>query len=104
MVSELLYADKPYSEIAGYDSTMLRWVIARPRDKYGRLKRRGNLPPWVEVDDKGMRVVTRPVAFQTMFRQVAKSKGLELEQIDKEWKEYQAANPKLGVGGVLSNG
>jgi hypothetical protein len=96
-VSELLYAGKTLSEIAGYDNYQLKWVLFRSRDKYGRLIRvDSDLPPWVHVDERGMRVVKNPVGFGKMYRRLKARQGLSREKVAERWAEYVKAHPRLG--------
>lgn len=96
----MLFGCKSLREIAGYDDVQIVHVLARRRDKWGKLVRSEELPPGVEVDDDGQRIVTRPVPFKRMYRMVKKLQGLPAEKIDTAWDEWQADNPKFGVGGV----
>lgn len=93
-----MYAGKSLSEIARLDDYQLRWVVFRRRDKYGGLMRRGanDLPPHVQVDANGMRVVTNPQPFSKMFRDVKRRQGVVNERdIEERWKQYTAENPQL---------
>ena len=100
IVSDLTYAGKPLSEIAGYDDLQLRWIIFRARDKHGRLIRKTkDLPDWVEVDEEGQRIISNPKPFEFMFRQVQLNRGKSREEADKDWQGFLAENPKLGKGG-----
>jgi hypothetical protein len=86
--------------VAGYDDEMLARVVFRRRDRYGRLVRATeDLPPGVEVDEDGQRVVTDPRPFSVMYRQVRMSQGMSREEAEDDWLLYKAANPALGVGG-----
>ena len=96
LVSELLYAGKTLAEIADYDGVQMMLIVCRKRDKYGKLIRGEQLPPGVEVDSEGMRVVSNPVSFEGMFR------GLKLKQTrgnreltEQLWEGYLEANPSL---------
>ncbi len=96
IVSELLYAGKSLSEIAGYDALVLKWVVFRKRNKYGALvQAHDELPPGVEVDDDGMRIISNPVPFSAMFRQVKKRQGLNKEQTEAQWQEWLLVNPQF---------
>jgi hypothetical protein len=103
LVSELLFNGKTLAEVAGYDVYIMRHVLNRRRDKYGRLVRKSEeLPPWVEVDDDGMRVVTRPCSFASMYRKVKRWQGHSTESAEEHWKKYLRDNPRLSSsdGGV----
>jgi len=101
LVSELLYAGKSLAEIAGYDDVQLSRVVFRRRDRYGRLLRQAEeLPPGVCVDEDGMRVVTNPVPYAVMYRQVRQGQGLGRNQAEADWLRFLALNPKLGKGGA----
>jgi len=103
IVSELLYAGKSLKEVAGYDDRQTYRVVFRRRDRFGRLVRTNDeLPPGVDVDEDGMRVVRRPVSYQTMFRQLRREQGYDDPSIDQNWNEFLAANPKFGKGGALN--
>ncbi len=96
-MSELLYAGKSLSEIAGYNDLQLAYVVCRRRDSMGRLQGvREDLPPGVDVDEDGMRVVRDPVAFSEMYWQVRRCQGLNEPLIERDWCRYLAENPKLG--------
>ncbi len=99
-MSELLYAGKTMVEIAGWDDCQMRWVVCRKRDKSGRLVRRDpSLPDWVETDERGMRVVTNPVPYSTMFRQVMRGRGLTDREAAVAWAAWRTENPQFGRGG-----
>lgn len=96
-MSELLYAGKSLAEVAGYDLRQLRLVICRPRDANGRLVRGGErLPPWVEVDAEGQRVVSNPVPFQEAFYQVQARAGRNRAQAADAWLDWRLRNPRFG--------
>lgn len=96
MVSELLYAGRRLKDIAGYDSRQLRWVEFRPRDGRGNL-RTDDLPPWVHVDNDGMRVVENPTSFAACFRMAQEWRGADGRQAAAAWDEYMRANPGLAA-------
>ncbi len=87
IVAELLYAEKPLAEIAGYDDCQLQQVVFRPRDKHGNLIRCGEEP------GEGKELLSG--SFTAMFREVWKSRGLNKKQIDGKWQEYLDKNPSL---------
>jgi len=93
-----VYAGRTLAEVAGLDDVQVAGILFRPRDKYGRLRKRPDLPPGVEVDDEGMRVVKNPVPYAVMFRQVRRRQGLNEEQVEASWREFLSANPKFGKG------
>ncbi len=63
--------------------------IGLRRDKWGALvKHVEDLPPWVEVDDDGMRIISKPQSFGKMFRQVKKFQGLNKEKAEQAWVAY----------------
>lgn len=100
LISELRHAGHTLADIAGYDDVQISHVICLKRDKYGQLvrRKRNDLPDWVEVDENGMRIISKPVPFSKMYRQVQRDRGLSKEAASGRWKAYQAANPKLGTG------
>jgi hypothetical protein len=101
VVSELLFGEKSLAEIAGYDDRQLHYVVSRPRDKQGRLYRRGgDLPEGVETDAQGMRIVREPVAFAQMFREVQEYQGVPEPEQAARWQTYREANPGLYSGGT----
>lgn len=78
------------------DDIQMRWIFCRKRDHAGNLTRRDpDLPDWVEVDTDGMRVVSNPVSFTSMFKQVKKYQGLDESRTKQCWQEYIVENPKL---------
>jgi hypothetical protein len=85
--------------VAGYDDYFLRHVLALPRDRAGRLVRGEQLPPGVEVDEDGMRVVRNPVPFARMFRQVKERQGYDEERARYAWHDWLLDNPRFGKGG-----
>lgn len=100
LVSELLYAGKSLAEVAGYDTIQMVWVVCRKRDKWGRLVRNvDSLPPWVAVGEDGMRIVTSPMPFQSLYYRSKIYQGADPVEAHKSWQEYQLDNPKLGRGG-----
>lgn len=98
-MSELLYAGKTLREVAGYDDAFMRHVLLRPRDKHGRLVRRGDLPPGVEVDEDGMRTVTRATDLETLYRRILRRRGVSPEAAEARWQEWLKDNPKFYTGG-----
>ncbi|MDE2100648.1 MAG: hypothetical protein KGL39_25615 [Patescibacteria group bacterium] len=96
MVSELLYAGKQLSEIAGYSTNQIQNVLGLDRDESGRLMRRPEgTPRWVKTDSKGMRVVPTSAAVPSMevaIRLIAKRTGRDP---DKAWQLFLTNNPKL---------
>lgn len=101
LLSELLYAGKTLSEIAGYDDVQMNWVVCRQRDDRGRLQR-GNeqLPPGVHVDDDGMRVVKSPSSYAAAFAKASSEVGVAPDLAKQRWQEFLEANPRCGVGGI----
>lgn len=100
MISELVFAGKSLEEIAGYDPWQWRDVLTRARDSQGKIIRGEKLPPWVHVDSDGMRVIRKPVAYETMFKSVrTKLAGMTPEEAERDWERWRAMNPKFGVGG-----
>ena len=97
-MSECLYAGKTLVEVAGYTDWQLSYVLCRRRDKAGRLDRspREELPPWVEVDDDGMRVIRNPVPLGVAFKQVQRRRGRTDEQAVAAWQRWLDDNPKFG--------
>jgi hypothetical protein len=96
----LSYAGKSLAEIAGYDPWQWRDVLTRARDEQGRLVRGEKLPPWVHVDSEGMRVIKKPVAFETVYKDLrTKLGGMTAEEAEEDWQKWRAVNPKFGVGG-----
>lgn len=97
IVAELIYANKTIDDIANYDDVQMRWIVFRKRDKYGGLVRSSSeLPDWVEVDDQGMRIVSKEVSYQAMFRQVKKKQGLTGDKVEESWKYFLSTNPEFG--------
>lgn len=75
-----------------------------PRDKYGRLLiKDDSLPDHVEVDAKGMRVIGKK-SKRCSLKSAVIRKNMQLGKTRKEaeavWERYQAANPKMGKGGL----
>jgi hypothetical protein len=103
-VSELRRDGHTIRQIAGYDTRQMFYIICRKRDKHGRLIRSAleRLPPWVEVDDDGMRTVNNPVGFGDMFSQVQrKVRKKTATEATAAWQAYLADNPGLRQqGGV----
>lgn len=99
VVSQLLYAGKTLQEIAGYDPYQLVWVVSRKRDKDGRLVRKSDeLPPWVKVDERGMRIPSsNAMNFATMFEKVKEWQGLDKKQTQESWDKYLEDNPRLRI-------
>lgn len=97
-MSDLLYAGKTLSEVAGYTQWQRMGVIYLRRNKYGRLIRRNDdLPPEIGVDENGMRILTgKPISMETAFRRVNRKRGLSKQQIDAAWQKYKDDNPKMG--------
>lgn len=77
-------------------------MVARSRDAQGQLIRSGGqLPPGVQTDAEGMRVVVgEPVSFGTMFRQVRRYQGLTDAEAEASWAAYLAEHPHCGRGGI----
>lgn len=98
MVSDMCYAGKTLAEIAGYSTIQMNHMLFLKRDKWGRLEDpRNALPPGVEVDDNGMRVISpnnrRP--FTKSFQRVKKRQGLNDAEAQKAWDDYLARHPSL---------
>jgi hypothetical protein len=91
IVSELKYNQHtPLAEIAEYDDYQLAWVIFRPRDKYGRLRRK-KAPKGRPHPGR----VHQAVSFEEMFRSVWRKRGDGEQRIEERWKEFLLQNPKL---------
>lgn len=102
-MSELLYAGKTLTEIAGY-TPWVRMALFAPRDKHGRLRREDKgLPEGVEVDDNGYRVVGEGSSKRTTMAQAIKRAwrrhGMTKQQVEEAWARYKEANPDMGRGG-----
>ena len=99
MISECLYGGKSLAEVAGYDPWQWRLVLCRARNSSGQLIRDDGgekLPPWVEVDERGQRVISKPVSFSQAFMQVQKRRGKNKEQSAAAWAEWMKDNPGYG--------
>lgn len=89
LVSQFLYAGKTLEQVARWDDRQMLGCIGLRRDKWGALvKHVEDLPPWVEVDDDGMRIISKPQSFGKMFRQVKKFQGLNKEKAEQAWVAY----------------
>lgn len=100
IVSELMYGGKTLKEIARLTNYQMHWIVFRKRNsKTGALVRKSsNLPEWVEVDERGMRIVSNPKPYREMFCQVQKSRGLPVQET---WDEFLGKNPEyLKKGGM----
>ena len=98
IVAELLNANKPLAEVAGYDDVQMRWLLFRERDRWGQLMRVDkDLPPWVHVDEDGMRIVKNPTPFEKMYKQVRQYQRWTPENIEDDWLDFKRHNPKMGV-------
>lgn len=102
-VSDLIYSGKTLEEIAGYTPTLRAHVLYLPRDHQGRLKRIDpDLPPWLKVDDDGMRIPSgKRMSFKEMFFKRCRKQGKTKAEAEVAWKQYQDDNPKMGRGGPL---
>lgn len=99
LVCELLYAGKTRKEIAGYDDLFLRYVLCRPRDETGRLRRHNpELPRWVteNLDANGHWRIKNAKPFSAMMRQLMEHQGLDEEQRQVAWERWRAENPNFG--------
>jgi len=97
----MVYAGKPLSEIAGYDSWQLKYLIFRKRDKRGRLIRKSpKLPSWVEIDSRGQRVISNEIPFSVAVKRAHRQIGTDDKTIEKMWGSFLAENPKFGKVGV----
>jgi hypothetical protein len=56
-------------------------VFFRRRDEHGNLIRTAGLPPGVEVDGRGMRMLRGKTSFETMYKDVCKRRGMEAEKL-----------------------
>jgi len=84
-------------EVARYDDYQLFHVILRARDQFGRLIRKmAGLPDWVECDEEGMRIVSKPKPFQVMFQQIGRRAGWSDKEIDNAWGKYKDMYPRMG--------
>ncbi len=99
-VSELFQANWRMADIASL-TPWIRRALFLPRDKYGRLKREDpDLPPGVEVDDDGKRVIKgKRATLAQVFKQVNLERGLSLDQIKDAWAKFREQNPDMGKGG-----
>jgi hypothetical protein len=86
VVSEMVNAGMPLSQIAGLDLVQIDHIVFRPRDKNGALKRDRGLPEGVLVDSDGMRVIGRAMSYDAAFR---KAGGKE-----DTWAAFVANNPE----------
>lgn len=84
------------AEIAGYDPYILREVIGRKRDQFGRLIRVGSdLPEGVEVDGNGQRIISWPTAFSNAFRNARRFHGINQETVAREWEALVKEDPNF---------
>lgn len=100
-MSELLYAGKTIAEVAGYDDLQTMEVVFRKRDANGSLVRGGGLPPGVNVDADGMRIIKNRQPLERVYKKLKKEfAGLTESQADEQWERFRAENPTMGRGGV----
>lgn len=98
----MLYGGKTLDEVASYDDWQMANVVCRKRDKSGRLVSTRQslgpdgeeLPPWVEVDDNGQRVVSRPTSFGKMFQAAKKAQGMKDWEAKRAWHSYSDNDPR----------
>ncbi len=85
------------SEIARYDDTITAYIVGRKRDKSCRLVRDNGeeqLPPWVEVDEHGQRVVGKPTSFGQMFKAAKRAQGMKDWEATRAWHVYSDNDPR----------
>lgn len=73
----------------------LQWIVSRKRDQSGRLTSSTGLPPGVEVDSRGMRVISSPSVggFKQMYHKVWAKRGLKPDQVKDNWQKWLDNNP-----------
>ena len=75
--AELVYAGVPLDKIASMTDAQISQLYFRPRNKWGRLKRKHG-----KRRSKG-----RPVSWQDMFRRAWEKQGLTPEEIEIKWQD-----------------
>ena len=103
MYAQLVYAGHRLEDIASWDDEQLGKIVCRPRDRYGDLKRGEKLPPWAEVDDRGMRVVTKPAPLESAVKGAYLHHGVNEEDAAEKWRKFLDDNPDFGKSGHHKN-
>lgn len=79
------------AEIARLDDVQISRCLNLPRDRRGNLLRRDSeLPPGVEVDDDGMRVITNNCGYGAAFVKAKVHHGMDAEDAKKQYQQWWA--------------
>ena len=98
MISQLCYGGKTLAEIAGYSTVQMQHMLLLRRDKWGNLVDPSEeLPPGVEADDAGNRVIPKGSkgGFTHGFKMAKLAQGASIEEAQAAWEMYLKDNPQL---------
>ena len=85
--AELVNKGMSLKEYAGLTDRQIFHLYFRPRDKYGRLKRRRKRTYGKLVK------IHKPMRWDLMFKKVWLDRGLTPEQVEAKFKEHMRNNP-----------
>lgn len=78
-------------QIARLDDVQIARCLNLPRDRRGNLLRRDSeLPPGVEVDDDGLRVVSSPCGLGVAVVKARVAKGVPVDDAKRQYAEWWA--------------
>lgn len=93
IAAELVHNGLSLKELAGLTDLQICWLYFRPRDKYGRLKRKGRHRATKVSAPKTKD--WQKQSYEGMYRHVWKERGLSDEQIAEKWQAKLSAEPSL---------
>lgn len=94
-MSELKWREVSLVEIAGLDDVQIAYVLNRRRDRHGNLIREDEeLPPGVEVDDNGMRIITNPTSYGRAYVKAKMHYGVSEHQAKDEFRKWWQVESK----------